>query len=253
MAVQDTKATATVRMAPWTGHFTPNVGIVIHDDLGPNKFQLHTPDIASCTTTTGEIMALFSVYVPHDATSDERNLVLDALLRAVEACETKNVVIGGDFNETWSNFADVTLWAKFADLSVFLLFCQALQCESAMELLNAGISSPCFDGGYCAFEVEHDLHHDIRHILGIDDVSARHSARGSVLPEAVEVAAPKPRAKRGKAVAEEEVPEETVKAPASKVTKKSAAPVKEPVEEAIEEPKSRAKRAKKNPPQHGTG
>ena len=117
MAVQDTKTNATVRMAPWTGHFAPNVGLVIHDELGPHKFKLHTPDIASVVTTTGTVLAMFSVYVPHGATSDERNTVLEDLLRAIESCGTKNFVIGGDFNETWADFADVTLWAKFADLS----------------------------------------------------------------------------------------------------------------------------------------
>lgn len=107
VSLQDTKSTATVKMPPFTAHLADRVGLAVHDSIGPHVFRLHTPDIASATTTTGTIMAFFSVYMPHGATPEEQSAVLEALTEATQSCGTQNFVIGGDFNETWAEFAEV--------------------------------------------------------------------------------------------------------------------------------------------------
>ena len=117
VALQDTKHTATIKMPPFTAHLADRVGLAIHDSMGPHVFRLHTPDIASVSTTTGVTMTMFSVYMPHGATPDEREAVLEALLNATKTCGTENFIIGGDFNESWHEFSEVSLWARFADLN----------------------------------------------------------------------------------------------------------------------------------------
>ena len=117
VALQDVKSSATYYLEPYTFYCADRVGFAVHDDAGVHGFTYIDKDTASLSIEIdGNKVVFFSIYMPQTSTQVDREITLDKLQTECNRCGTQYYVIGGDFNEGWTEFSNVENWANSGEL-----------------------------------------------------------------------------------------------------------------------------------------